>query len=79
MHLVTKGKTEANVGEIPHFKCLKYLCLASKREVQWLIRGPYLNGTCKPYYTHIDKLAILQYTHISFELAHISAQFQGGI
>ena len=53
-------------------KCLKYLCLASKRVVQWLIRGPYLNGTCKAYYTHIDKLAILQYTHISFELAHIS-------
>ena len=26
-------------------KCLKYLCLASKRVVQWFMRGPYLSET----------------------------------
>ena len=33
-------------------KCLKYLCLASKRVVQWLMRGPNLHKKVNYHYFH---------------------------
>ena len=75
MHLMTKGERETNVCEVPitFAKCLKYLCFASKRVVQWLIRGPYLSGTRLHVHTITMSIAhsILYIQHCILHFIHL--------